>query len=46
LYGVPPNDWLSFGVAPIVLLLVSVAAGVTPARRVAQTDPITVLREI
>jgi putative ABC transport system permease protein len=44
LYGVPANDWLSFGVAPIVLLLVAIAACVVPARRVAQTDPAKVLR--
>jgi predicted permease len=46
LYGVSTTDWLSFGVAPIVLLLVGVAACVVPARRVAQTDPVQVLREI
>jgi predicted permease len=46
LYGVPATDWLSFVVAPIVLLLVGVAACVVPARRVARTDPIQVLREI
>jgi putative ABC transport system permease protein len=46
LYGVATNDWLSFGVAPVVLLLLGVAACVVPARRVAQTDPIKVLREI
>ena len=46
LYGVSTNDWLSFGVAPVVSLLVGVAACVVPARRVAQTDPIKVLREI
>jgi predicted permease len=46
LYGVASDDWLSFGVAPIVLLLVGVAACVVPARRVARTDPVQVLREI
>jgi predicted permease len=46
LYGVPPGDWLSFGVAPLALLLVGLAACVVPARRVAQTDPVQVLREI
>ncbi len=46
LYGVSATDWLSFGVAPIVLILVGVAACVVPARRVAQTDPITVLRQV
>jgi predicted permease len=46
LYGVPATDWLSFGLAPVVLLLVGVAACLVPARRVAQTDPVEVLREI
>ena len=46
LYGVSTTDWLSFGVAPVVLLIVGVVACVVPARRVAQTDPIQVLREI
>jgi putative ABC transport system permease protein len=46
LYGVPANDWLSFVVAPIVLLAVGIAACAVPARRVARTDPIQVLREI
>ena len=46
LYGVSTSDWLSFGVAPVVLLIVGVVACVVPARRVAQTDPIQVLREI
>ncbi len=44
-YGVSTRDWLSFGVAPIVVLIVGVIAGVVPARRVAQTDPVQVLRE-
>jgi putative ABC transport system permease protein len=44
LYGVAANDWLSFVVAPMVLLLVGIAACVAPARRVARTDPIQVLR--
>jgi putative ABC transport system permease protein len=46
LYGVSTNDWLSFGIAPLVLLCVGVLACVVPARRVAQTDPVQVLREI
>ena len=45
LYGVPATDWLSFVVAPIVLLIAAVLACVVPARRVAQTDPVQVLRE-
>jgi putative ABC transport system permease protein len=46
LYGVSPSDRVSFVVAPIVLLLAGIAACVVPARRVARTDPIEVLREI
>jgi hypothetical protein len=46
LYGVSTTDWISFGVAPIALIAVGVAACVFPARRVARTDPISVLREI
>ena len=44
-YGISTRDWLSFGIAPLVLVLVGVIACVVPARRVAQTDPIQVLRE-
>jgi putative ABC transport system permease protein len=44
-YGVSTLDWLSFGIAPIVLLIVVAIACVMPARRVAQTDPVQVLRE-
>ena len=46
LYGVSTTDWLSFGVAPVALVIVGVIACVVPARRVAQTDPVQVLREI
>jgi putative ABC transport system permease protein len=46
LYGVAATDWLSFGVAPAALLLVGIAACIVPARRVARTDPVQVLREI
>jgi predicted permease len=45
IYGVSTRDWLSFGVAPIVLLIAGAIACVVPARRVAQTDPVQVLRE-
>jgi putative ABC transport system permease protein len=44
-YGISARDWLSFGVAPIVLMIVGVIACAVPARRVAQTDPVQVLRE-
>jgi putative ABC transport system permease protein len=45
-YGVSTTDWLSFGVAPLVLVIVGTIACVAPARRVAQTDPVVVLRDI
>jgi predicted permease len=45
IYGISTRDWLSFGVAPIVLLTVGAIACIVPARRVAQTDPVQVLRE-
>lgn len=46
IYGVSTRDWLSFAVAPIVLLIIAAIACIVPARRVAQTDPVQVLREI
>jgi putative ABC transport system permease protein len=46
IYGVSSRDWISFGVAPLVLAIVGVIACVVPARRVAQTDPVQVLREV
>ena len=45
-YGVSTRDWLSFGAAPLVLLVVGAIACIVPARRVAQTDPVQVLREV
>jgi putative ABC transport system permease protein len=45
IYGVSTRDVLSFGVAPVVLLIAGALACVVPARRVAQTDPVQVLRE-
>jgi predicted permease len=46
LYGVSTRDWLSFGVAPLVLLAIGALACVVPAGRVARTDPVRVLREV
>jgi predicted permease len=46
LYGVSAGDWISFGVAPIVVVIVGIAACIAPARRVAKTDPVQVLREV
>jgi putative ABC transport system permease protein len=45
-YGVSTRDVLSFGVAPVVLLIAGALACIVPARRVANTDPVSVLREI
>jgi predicted permease len=46
LYGVSATDWLSFGVAPLVLIVAGALAGIVPARRVARTDPVQVLRQV
>ena len=45
IYGVAARDWLSFSLAPLLLIVVGLIACVVPARRVAKTDPIAVLRE-
>jgi predicted permease len=45
IYGISTSDWISFGIAPIVLLIAGAIACIVPARRVAQTDPVVVLRE-
>jgi putative ABC transport system permease protein len=44
LFGVTPHDMVSFGVAPVALLIVALAATLIPARRAAAADPIEVLR--
>ena len=44
LFGITPHDAVVFGVAPITLLMVAIAATVIPARRAAAADPIEVLR--
>jgi putative ABC transport system permease protein len=45
IYGVSTLDWISFGVAPLVLIAAGAIACIVPARRVARTDPVVVLRE-
>lgn len=45
LYGVTPGDWVSFVAGPVCLVVAGLLACAIPARRVAKTDPIQVLRE-
>ncbi len=44
LFGIGPLDLVSFTLAPIVLLLVAVAACLLPAWRAAGVDPAEALR--
>src|SRR5436190_1394424 len=44
LYGVAPQDPLSFLAVPVLLIAVSVIAAIVPARRAARVDPLQVLR--
>ncbi|MDO8681016.1 MAG: ABC transporter permease [Acidobacteriota bacterium] len=44
-YGVSTHDWVSFVAGPILLLVAGSLACIVPARRVANTDPLQVLRE-
>lgn len=44
LFGVPPTDWITFSLAPVVLCVVAVAANLAPARRAASVDPVVALR--
>jgi len=44
LYGVAPNDPLSFVAVSAILLAVAAAAAIVPARRAARVDPLQVLR--
>jgi predicted permease len=45
IYGVSTRDWVSFVVAPIAMIVAGVIACVVPARRVANADPVKILRE-
>ena len=44
LFGVGPNDWLSFAGALLAVVIVAIAAAFVPARRAASTDPTEALR--
>jgi ABC-type antimicrobial peptide transport system permease subunit len=44
LYGVRPHDLLSFVVAAVALLVVTLLAAVIPALRAVRVDPVNVLR--
>jgi predicted permease len=44
LYGVKPNDPLTFAAAAGLLLIIALAAALTPARRAAGVDPMQALR--
>jgi putative ABC transport system permease protein len=44
LFGITPHDVLTFGVAPVALLIVAIVATAVPARRAASVDPIEALR--
>jgi len=44
LFGLGPNDVLSFAAAVLCVTLVAIAAGLMPARRAATMDPIAALR--
>ena len=44
-YGVSARDWISFAAGPAFVVIAGVLACVAPARRVARTDPLQVLRE-
>jgi ABC-type antimicrobial peptide transport system permease subunit len=44
LFGVTPFDSVAFAVAPVVLILVALAACLVPAWRAAVTDPAVALR--
>jgi predicted permease len=44
LFGVPPTDWITFTLAPVVLCAVALVANLAPARRAASLDAMVALR--
>jgi ABC-type antimicrobial peptide transport system permease subunit len=44
LYGVDPHDTVSFGAVSVLVVIVTVAACIVPARRAARVDPLQALR--
>ncbi len=44
LYGVPPNDPVTFVAVSLALAIVAFAASAWPAWRAARVDPVTALR--
>ena len=44
LYGVEPHDAVSFGVVSVLVIVVTVAACIVPARRAAKVDPLQALK--
>jgi predicted permease len=44
LFGVSPLDPVSFAAAPLLLLVIAIAAGLTPTRRLLAIEPAAVLR--
>ena len=44
LFGLEPSDTVNLGTAALILILVSLAASIVPARRAASVDPLAALR--